>query len=306
MKSISLKTSRWFFPLLGAFLGFLYVIVDEGILDEMSGAPGLVPVLHEFVDAILPVLCGVAVGIGIYFLKRQRRVNDRLSLKNDRLQRDLLFNTLISQVLHEIRNPLHNIAAVLEDCDDRLQPDSRLMIKRNLEKIDTLKKQYGQWSSVLDQVDPHEVTVFSPWLENFIEEKIQPQLKAMSVNFHQRVQPITALIHPVFLEQALMTLFSNAFEAFERSTVSQRPLLELTAGAATGVPGYIEIRVTNDVCFPEEVLASQGRKPVRSRHGMGLGLLLLRNLLDQVGGRLELMNERGCATVTILLKGFPL
>ncbi|OGW91309.1 MAG: hypothetical protein A3D28_02340 [Omnitrophica bacterium RIFCSPHIGHO2_02_FULL_63_14] len=292
------RRALWLYPLLGALAGLAYVLLDEGILDERQ-LPAAGAVLHEFLDAILPVLLGICVGFGVYLFRRESHLNTRLSLKNDRLRQDLLFHALISQILHEIQNPVHNLSAALEDPGGIDSAEKRELIARNLERLRHLKTRYGKLGPELERIDPDEPLAFRPWFERLMDEKLRFQLRAAGVHWTQELEPVRVFVHPMLMEQALLNLFTNAIETLEKLRPEERRLALRAGASADGV----EIRMTNEGTFPPEVLEAQGARPVESRRGMGLGLLLLRTIVEQVGGSLKLVNESGHAEVILALPG---
>jgi signal transduction histidine kinase len=285
---------------LGALAGFLYVVVDEGILDTATAQNSFVVIAHELVDAVLPVLLGASVGMGVYFLKRQKRLNARLSIKNDGLRRGLLFNALISQILHEIQNPVHNLSAALENPGALSEAERKEIIGRNMERLRQLKSQYGGWGRLMEDVDPEEPLAFLPWFERLMDEKIAYQIRRAGIDYAQDVEDVRVFLHPLFLEHILLALFENALEALEGAAGGRRLRLGVRA-ASRGGP--VEIRLVNDGPFPAEALRAQGRHPVASRRGLGLGLLLVHTILEQVGGALELANDGDRAVALVRLAG---
>lgn len=304
MKKLSWIHPAILYSLIGGLAGLTYVVLDEGVLDEMTHTTTAFLVLHEFVDAIFPILLGLTVGLGFYLYKRQSRMMNRLSLNNDRLQRDLLFNTLISQMLHEIRNPLHNIRALVEENEAALSEEARQILQRNLDKIETLKTTYGKWGHTLDGIQPAQSMIFKPWFDHFLEDKLKPSLGELKTDLQSTVSPVQIAMHPLLTEQALMTIFSNALEALREIPAPQRRI-QLKVFPSPDKTGFVELRLTNTgPRLPDAVLASQGKHPVESRYGLGLGLMLLRKILEQVGGRLKLKNTASDEIeISLLVRG---
>lgn len=281
----------------------LYGIVDWVILDQQGRqTPELLKLGEEMVDVILPVLVGLAGGFGVNLLLHQTRINAQLSLENSQLQRHILTSTLISQLLHDIRNPIHNLAAAIEESARHLPEEERGILGRNLERLEQIVAQYSRWGALQDALDPVEPVALHPWLQMFVHEKVGPLLRSLNAQFLLQVDPVRVCMHPILLEQVFSTLCANAYEAMRRTHAPQR--LIIAAHQSTEDPTRILLRLANTgSAFPPEVLAEQGRKPVASQQGLGLGLVLVRKMLEQVGGDLRLSNEDGQAVVTILLPG---
>jgi signal transduction histidine kinase len=297
MTRLRLSRTLWFYPLVGALLGCFYVLLDEGILDQTVNASPALDIMHEFVDAIFPVLFGIAAGIAVNLFQKQLRINRSLSLKKDKLERELLLSMLISQILHEIQNPLHNISAAFET-NEELTSEKKQIIKRNLDRLAELKKKYGGWEWS-ERFDPEEPLLFRAWLETWLADKMGHQLSASNVQYSSDIKNVKIFAHPVLVERIFLTLFENAMEAMERSDAKGTLRVE-----ASEEEGSVLIRILNNGSpFPDEALKAQGNRPVQSRHGLGLGLLLANKILEQIGGKLKLSNEGGTSVVTLTLPG---
>lgn len=279
------------------------LILDSGAFD--SGAHHAIwSFAHEFVDTVLPVALGLTAGLGYYYFRRQRLLNIRLSSRNDRLKQDLLFHTLISQILHEIQNPVHNLSAALDQDGSRLDPAQRDILRRNLDKLKDLKGRYGRIGSLLESLDPEETVRWDEWFETFFEDKLALQVRSSGITFTRQLIGADAAMHPLLLEQVFQTLLSNCIEAIESRPAHAPPALRLDSSrdVLAGRP-ILRVRLTNPGAYPPEVLTAQGRRPVQSRNGLGLGLLLTRTILEQVGGDLVLSNRGAEAVTEVLLPG---
>ena len=296
--------SRWFAPIVGALGGLVYIFIDEHFTKEIFGitTPALIVFVHNLVDFVLPVLFGILIGLAVNAAKKQTALNQKLSIQNTKLQRDLLVNTLTSLFLHEIRNPVHNIAAALEDNTSALPPEIGEIIQRNLKRLTLTTEQYRKWGSHFERIDPKEKTELQGWLQEFIENKVRSKLRELNIEYLQEVEPLRIHMHPCFLEQSFTTLFSNACEALAKENGERK--LRLTAWLQAPLYQRAEIKIINKgLGFRNEVLELQGRTPIESKTGWGLGLTLLRKALEQVDGEIFLSNVDGHAEVTLLIPG---
>jgi two-component system, NtrC family, sensor kinase len=111
---------------------------------------------------------------------------------------------------------------------------------------------------------------------------------------------------PQQLNQVFMNLLLNAIQAIEDEgvvTVVTRTASELSAH---GGPEHVQVRVedTGRGIPPElmETIFEPGFTTKGSRVGMGLGLLISREIVDRHGGRIEVRSEPGeGATFTVTL-----
>jgi signal transduction histidine kinase len=299
MLKFNLPQVKWSYVFIGGAVGLFYVVLDEGILDYIHDTSPFIVITHEFVDAILPVLLGIAAGIIIGFFQKQLRINRSLSINKEKLEKELLLSMLISQMLHEIQNPLHNISAAFENAQESMTGEKYEIIRRNLERLNELKKKYGHWEWE-SRFNPEEPLLFKPWIKIWVEDNISPQLKSLDIHVALEIKDLRLFVHSILIEQIFMTIFENAFEAMENT--DKKKLLCVDARIVSGEG--VRIRVSsNGKPFPEDVLKIQGSRPVQSRHGLGLGLLLLNKILEQIGGKMTLSNEADRSVVTLLLPG---
>lgn len=294
----------WAAPIIGGVIGLLYWYVDEEAIEDLFGLspPRFLIRVHGFLDFIIPVALGVLIGFGIHLLQRASQLNQELSIQNARSQRDLLVGTLISEFLHEIRNPIHNLTAVLEDVRPTLERERGEIVDRNLRRIEQVTAQYKNWGSLFDEMNPREPVEFRTWLEHFIENSVWIRLRELDIECELTIERIKIFMHPILLEQCFISLFSNAFDALKESKPPKR--IFISAHLPRVDSSKIELKFSNaGSFFPEEVLKEQGHKPMQSRSGMGVGLLLLRNMVENVDGKMILKNHEGCAEVTLVLPG---
>lgn len=307
MKKTSLikeKSRQWLPPILGAIGGIIYAIVDEQLVNQLFhiSTPSVIVFAHDVVDFVLPIVFGMMVGFAINVLRRQKTLNQRLSLQNSKLQRDLLVNTLISLFLHEIRNPIHNVAAALDDNRIILPDESSVIINRNLKRLEEITAQYRKWGSSFELINPKEKVALQPWLKDFIENKVGSRLDELNIDFIEDVDSVLVDMHPLLLDQSFTTLFTNACDALAKEPKERK--LRLVAHLQSPDYKKVAIQLINQgQGFNEETLKSQGHSPSESKTGLGVGLTLLRKVLDQVEGELALANFNGNAEVTLLIPG---
>ena len=283
-------------------LGLAYGLIERTLDLEMLRAPTLFMWLDDLVVFFLPIALGALAGITFNYVRQQARLSRALSTENTRLQREAFAQLLSSHLLHEIRNPLHNLAAAIERWRQQLPQEQATLLERNIQRLEAVTNQLTHWNTLTDDLDVREPVALKVWLEDFIHDKTRSQLDEAQIHFEQHVPELTVLIHPLLLDQCFVTLFNNALEAAGAGTTPKRIRLV----AQSNPPDTVEIRLSNSgSVFPEEVLANQGMKPVESDHRIGLGLVLVRRTLEQAGGSMRLSNDHGHATVILRLPGRP-
>ncbi len=291
------RLRAWGAPILGLVAGLAYGGVTSVIDLEALRAPRLFFVLDNILTFLLPALLGMLAGMVFNDLRRQTRTNRILSTQNAKLQGELLTHLLGSHILHEIRNPLHNLTAVLEEWPQRVPPEALSIIQRNLLRLQVITNQLSHWSSLNATIDLRQTVLLRPWLDEFLSDKVRPQLNQGNIRLEEDLEPVRVAIHPLLLEQCFVALFNNAFEAVSGHDVR---VIHVSVKSSRERPGHAEIELRNTgALYPEAVLAAQAAQPQSDHAGPGLGLLLVHRTLEHVGGSLLLANV-GAEARTVL------
>ena len=301
-RSLNWFQRPWRTPLIGLACGLIYGLAEHAVDLESLPAPEAFMVLDDAIVLWLPALLGLLAGFVINAMRRQERFNQELSTENTKLQRDVYAQLLSSHLLHEIRNPLHNLSAGIERWREQLNAEQVSFLSRNLERLESAMRQLTRWDVVREQLDTQQIVALRRWLDQFISDKVRPQLLTDHIPLDMDLDDVIVRIPPVFLELCFVTLFNNALEAASAGTAPRG--LRLTARTRRDLPDMVEICLSNSgQPFSDKVLAAQGAQLVESSHGAGLGLVLVRRTLEQVGGTFVLANEAGWATVTLQIPG---
>ncbi len=291
------RLRAWRAPVIGLALGLVYGGVTSVIDLEKLKAPRLFFVLDSILTVLLPMTLGALAGMVFNYIRRQVRTNRILSMQNAKFQGELLTHLLGSHILHEIRNPLHNLTAVLEGWRQRVPPEELSIVHRNLLRLQVVTDQLSHWSSLKDAIDLRQAVPLRPWLDEFLTDKVRPQLHAANIHLEEELEPVLVAMHPLLLEQCFVALFNNALEAV---TGHEIRIIRLSVRRGRKRQGYAEIEIRNTgTPYPEAVLADQAAQPLTDHFGPGLGLLLVRRTLEQVDGSLLLANGGGEACTTI-------
>jgi signal transduction histidine kinase len=247
-----------------------------------------------------PVFVGVLVGIGVTLFHQNQNLNRALSTQNQNFRSRLLANTLLAHVLHEIRNPIHNLSALLEKSIHHLPASDREIAERNLKRLNETAEQLKRMNGPWDEISSRERTPFTDWLHQFLDQSVRSDLHTASIRYTESITPFIAHMHPLLMEQCFAILFQNAIQAC--TAQPQKRLISLHAGLDEKRPGYARIEIKNNgACFPESVLSAEAKRAVRSPNGMGIGLLLARDTLETVEGSIEITNKDGESVVVLLI-----
>lgn len=293
---------QWRAPAVGALLGLLWGIMEH-ILDlEALSAPKVFVVLDDFVVFLLPAVLGALAGIVFDYARRQTHLNRLLSTENVKLEREAFAQLLSSHLLHEIRNPLHNLQAALARWQHQIAPEQAALLQRNMERLELATKQLTHWNVLSETINIREPVHLRKWLREFVQDKVRPQLHAAQISYEQDIAEVHVDMHPLFLEQCFVILFNNALDAVCVGPAARMIRVSASPNAQNGA--MIDVRFCNSgAAYPEDALAKQGREPVESQRGMGVGLMLIRRTLEQVGGTLILANDENLATTVLRIPG---
>jgi signal transduction histidine kinase len=290
----------WFAPAVGLAAGSAYAFL-EFWFDRFiqKGTVSRWAIAHELFDWVTPIVLGFTAGFGVLIWHKVVSMNQSLSTQNTHLKSHLLTNTLFAHILHEIRNPIHNLSAVMDTVETGIAASDREIIKRNLSRLKDLTDQLKR-VSVSDKINPLQPVLFREWAESFLQQAVIPTIRKLKIRYEQKIDPLILHVHPLLLEQCLTVIFQNAIVACSQDLL-QRNSIYFSASYDGRRHGYSALALGNSGAFPAEVIESSGRSAVKSSQGLGFGLVLLRDTVESVGGKMEITNEEGCATVRLYL-----
>lgn len=223
-----------------------------------------------------------------YHETRQRRLIGR----NEQLA---AVGELAASIAHEVRNPLAGMKGALELLRRELtaKPGSLEVVDEVLAQIDRLSNLVRDLLSyarprplIRSEFDLHEM------LDRLVRY-LEDQAETASVTVQRIYGPGTARLHadPALLEQVFSNLLQNAMQAMDEGgtlTVSTR---------LDGRNSVISFEDTGRGIAPD-VLTQIFQPFFTTKHrGSGLGLSIVRKILDQHGARIDVQSRPGQGTV---------
>lgn len=219
---------------------------------------------------------------------------------------DDMRRSLLSAVSHDLRTPLGTItgaATTLRDDGERLLPAERGLL---LDDIATEAFRL-EWlvGSLLDmsRVDAGALVLRRAWLP--IEEIIGPALSRVESRLHPRTVSIDiapdvpfVFVDPVTMEQVLVNLLENV----ARHTPASASVTIVAAHRGPPGGGTVELVVHDTGPGLPEGLDVFARFVRGGAGGIGLGLSIVRGLVEAHGGTVTASNDRGCV-VKVSLPG---
>ncbi len=299
---INTRLRAWQAPAVGLAIGLIYGGVTSVIDLEELKAPMFFFILDNIMTVLLPMILGLLAGIVFNYIRRQARTNRILSTQNAELQGEMLTHLLGSHILHEIRNPLHNLTAVFEEWQQRVPPEESSIVQRNILRLKVVTDQLRRWSILGATLDLRQPIPLSSWLDEFLTDKVRPQLRQAAIHLEEAIEPVIVEMHPLLLEQCFVALFNNAFAAV---TDHEPRVIHLSVRLSRQNRGFVEVEIRNTGApYPEAVLAAQAAQPLNEQIGPGLGLLLVRRTIEKVNGSLQLSNYQNGARTVISIPGY--
>lgn len=245
----------------------------------------------------------------ITYLKEINRGMETVARKNEEIrhyQRIQSLGMMSSHIAHEFNNyltPVMIYAELLEN-DASISTENKEMIHEMLVSVDRasdLSKQLLAFARQDTGVRLEQL--------NFTEEVrhaagIVEQLAPAVITVHTDIteEPLYILGRKGMAEHILMNLCKNAFQAMEK-TERKELWIELMGG-----PGHLILCVRDTGCGISEEAQQKIFEPFYttkgSRHGTGLGLSVVRNILGSIGGTIHVestLGEGTCFTMEIPL-----
>ncbi|MBN1219606.1 MAG: substrate-binding domain-containing protein [Anaerolineae bacterium] len=219
---------------------------------------------------------------------------------------------LAATVAHEIRNPLSTVRvsifaigdAIRRNEVDRIRHALQLA-ERNIIRCDNIISELLDYTRERKlQLKP---TNIDNWLNQVLDEQIIPEndnitrTRALQAN-------IEVAIDGEHLRRAIVNVMNNALEAMQETTVNPKlfpkPGTEencLTVSTQV-VANRLEIRISDTGGgIPDEVM-DRLFEPLFSTKsfGIGLGLSIVKSIMEQHGGGIKILSESGVGTTIIL------
>ena len=208
-------------------------------------------------------------------------------------ERDRTLNLMLRGVAHEVRNPLGGMELFAGLLSEKLE--SRKQETEYLEKIrkeiNNLKKVVQEF---LDYARPEELKREEVNLHQFFTEVLEimaPEAREKGVKLDLQADPTAGFVFdPPKVRRAVINLIRNAVSASARG----KTVLVQAAPEKTG----LRITVSDQgVGIPEEDLPHMFEPFFTTREsGSGIGLALVKKVVDGHGGRVELKSRAGEGT----------
>jgi two-component system sensor histidine kinase HydH len=214
----------------------------------------------------------------------------------ERSQRLASVGRLAAGVAHEIRNPLSSIKGFATYFKQRYQdvPEDRQIAGIMIQEVDRLNRVVSQ---LLDFARPISVSPKATSFKTLLEDSLklierQARDKQIAVNIHNSTQIDEVKIDPDRINQVLLNLYLNAIEAMEPGGQLQ---IEVSGN---GENSGLKVRVsdTGYGISHEDLPRIFDPYFTTKTSGTGLGLAIAHNIIEAMGGAIEVASETGKGT----------
>jgi PAS domain S-box-containing protein len=251
-------------------------------------------------DCTLSLVIGMAGDVRNYVSVR-RDVTDRLRFESIAESVETMNNLgyIFSGVRHEIGNPVNTAKMILTVLQQKLDMSTKEDVANyvaramgEIDRVENLLKNLRNFN--LYETQEPEVMMIEPFLASFLR-LVTEDLAKKGIALTHRVGPgaseITA--DPRALQQVLLNLVTNAADAVTGREDAHIDI-EVTAD-----PGAAHLRITDNGRGMSEEEQKNLFRPFYTTKagGTGLGLVIVRKMLAQMGGTIEITSRRESGTL---------
>ncbi|MCS7205978.1 MAG: ATP-binding protein [Leptospiraceae bacterium] len=229
-----------------------------------------------------------------------------LSLPLSNIQNEAL-PVLAAGLAHEVKNPLSAIHLHLQLLENQIQlVENPSLREAMLKRVEIIKKEILSLNRLLQEF----IKIIRAEKRNFtllelnelipsIVSLLKPQADKVqaSIYFYPGRLPAHFEIDPLFVKQILINLIINSIQAFytDKDATKKRKI-EISTGIENELP-YIRV-ADNGPGIPSSI---QGRifEPffTTKQDGSGLGLALVKKMVEEMGGEIDFVSKEGEGTV---------
>jgi len=236
----------------------------------------------------------------------ERLVEDR-TFKLKEAQEELIqserlatLGRLTATVSHELRNPLGTIQTALFSIEDSLERKDFSQVVRPLELAE---RSIGRCVSIIEELNSYarvkelsiEEASVDDWLRSVFKEQSIPEEISCEMDLSIGIR---ASFDQEKLRQVAVNLITNAVHALHDKT-SDRKLLRISTHL---FDGNYEIRFSDNGIGMSDDIKSKMFEPLYSTKGfgVGLGMVVVKNIVEQHHGKINIESEEGQGTTVTL------
>lgn len=288
----------------GQTIGTGEVYLDiSSVSKEMREATAKVFLLSLLSFSLFSLLLYLYSSVTLRRLEHDQRARERSEKRARELSDLARAGTLIAGLSHQLRNPIAILKGVVTALGKReVLPEQAPFIKalrEEVQRLGDLVEAFLKFAQPVTLEGGEHPTFLAPQIRAAVEKV---KKKHPSVLFEVRCdEEIATRMRADLLHEVVLNLLDNSAEA----TASEQTPVVIVEASTSDRSVLLEVR-DNGEGFPEDMLLDYkiAFKPFHTtkQTGTGLGLALIKRVIDEIGGSIELSNTRdGGAQVRIKL-----
>ncbi|MCC7509836.1 MAG: GHKL domain-containing protein [Planctomycetes bacterium] len=226
-----------------------------------------------------------------------------MSNANSRLE---FLGQLAGGLAHEIKNPLSTIKLTLELLDEDLAKEKAAAAQRAHRKIEVLLREVKHLDDIVQEflhfARGHDLKLTRTDLYALIVELFEflgddAHRRNIRIHFDADGALNDLVLDPTLVRNALMNLLRNAFDALDEKGGGEVIVRARVKGDLLG------IEVIDTGCGIAESNMDRMFRPyfTTKKHGTGMGLAMVRRIVEEHGGQITFESEAGKGTRFIIL-----
>ncbi len=264
-------------------LNFYFIPLD-------LGQNFLIPEIYNFGVVISLVITVIFIAIYAYlFASSSRKLSNALSASKLQILNQKKINeigSLSAAAAHELGTPLNTIFLILND----LIKDRKLNEDQNISKdIKLLKSQAERCKLILKKLSQNPLKLKDKFLEkvkisdlikiNFEKFNKNKKLKIIEINEEAQFE----IIFKDEIMYAIGNIIQNAIFHSKKIVLVELDYLK----------NYVIIKISDDGNgFPKDIIDKLGEPYIsKNNNGMGLGIFISKNLIENTGGKISFYNS---------------
>jgi PAS domain S-box-containing protein len=216
---------------------------------------------------------------------------------------------LTATVVHEIRNPLGTVRTAVFSVGDAIERDEMHRVERalrlaerNIVRCDAIITELLDFTR--DQVLQKSPTQIDTWLDRLLDEMLDQHTIPESITLVRELHTdAEIMIDSERLRRVIINVVNNAVDAMRE----KEPFEENQLKVSTHVDDRLEIAISDTGCGIPNGILDRLFEPLFSTKsfGIGLGLTIVKSIMEQHGGGIEINSQRDMGTAVVLWLPLP-
>ncbi len=215
-------------------------------------------------------------------------------IKNERMA---TLGQLTATVSHELRNPLGTIRTSVFTLSNKIQSNDATLqraierIERNIVRCDNIITELLDYSRI--RALQHQETNLADWIRYSLEDMVIPKNTVLRLELDDAID---IEIDRDLFRRVLFNIVENAFHAIEESDLPSNDKTVIIQNQYSN--DRVEIIVTDTGQGMAEDVMARVFEPLFSTKsfGVGLGLPVVKQIMEQHGGGVDIVSERNVGT----------